>query len=193
MAAVTSAGYFRLRRTELEEREIPPSRPASAGDERLQREAQDEEDPRRHRREDHPRVGRNQSVRVGARLPEALDRLHREREAEKGDKGPGRQPPNDDAQDQDRIRGNHEPAEHRRGPWNPEADDEGPLPDRAVRRDVGDLVNPQNPRDEEPEGEGEDDRREVERAREDEVRPEDRDRPEFDPHRNLPETVMREA
>src|SRR2546426_644738 len=114
MAAVTSAGYFRLRRAELEERkrETPPQRPTSVRDERLQREAQD---------------------------------------------------------------------------------DEGPLPDRAVRRDVGDLVNPQNPRDEEPEGEGEDDRREVERAREDEVRPEDRDRPEFDPHRNLPETVMREA
>src|SRR2546422_5537701 len=116
-------------------------------------------------------------MRVRARLLESLDGLPREWSADEGEKGPGREARKYDAQHEDEVRGSDDPAEHGRGSRDPESNDERPLPDRRVRGDVRDLVDPQDPRHEETQRDGEDDRGGVERSREDVVRPEDRDGP----------------
>ena len=60
---------------------------------------------------------------------------------------------------------------HENGSSDSEADHESPLANRRVGRDVGDLVDPQDSGHEEAEGERQDDRRRIERPRQDKIRP----------------------
>src|SRR6266540_4271458 len=130
------------------------------------REPDEQQDTRREGRHDHPGVRGDQGVRVRPRLLEPRQRLPREGQGEHGEEGPWRQAREDDAEDEDEVRGPDDPAEHGRRARDAEPHDEGPLPHGAVRGDVRDLVDPQDPRHEEAEGNRQDDRRGVERPRE---------------------------
>src|SRR2546426_12372975 len=113
-------------------------------------------------------------MRVRARLLESLDGLPREWSADEGEKGPRCEARKYDAQHEDEVRGSDDPAEHGRGSRDPESNDERPLPDRRVRGDVRDLVDPEDPRHEETQGDRQDDRGGGERSREGGVPPQGR-------------------
>src|SRR5207249_680036 len=111
---------------------------------------------------------------------------------QEGEEGPRGQGEQDDAEDEDRIRREDDRPERRGRASYAEPDHERPLPDRGIRGDVRDLVNPQDARDEQPEGNGENDRRRMEGSREDVVHSEDRHRAEGNPDRDFADSPVGE-
>src|SRR3989475_10866323 len=119
---------------------------------RREREAYEEENPGGQRGQNHGGVRRDEGVRIVLGGPEPSHGPGREGERQKAEQGPGSQAGAKDTDQEDDVRGRHQARRGRRGPRDPEPDPQRSFPDGSVCGDVRDLVDPQDSRHQDTEG-----------------------------------------